>query len=166
MHHWKWSRSTCIHNGSNAKLSKVSFFAYNLVDLLDNHLGDKSRGIKRLLVFEFVKLSLYRMPSFWSLMNLSGEIWFSVYILSDFLEPCLSESLFSFSMFHSFVWCDELSFMSTTSLSQIVVCSNHMELQDDVNQVVIHELIHAYDECRAANLDWSNCAHHACSEVW
>ncbi|KAL3723036.1 hypothetical protein ACJRO7_035253 [Eucalyptus globulus] len=46
----------------------------------------------------------------------------------------------------------------------IVVCSNHMELQDDVNQVVIHELIHAYDECRAANLDWSNCAHHACSE--
>ncbi|XP_056169902.1 mitochondrial inner membrane protease ATP23 isoform X2 [Syzygium oleosum] len=47
----------------------------------------------------------------------------------------------------------------------IVVCSNHMELQDDVNQVVIHELIHAYDECRAANLDWSNCAHHACSEI-
>ncbi|GMI67462.1 hypothetical protein HRI_000415500 [Hibiscus trionum] len=40
-----------------------------------------------------------------------------------------------------------------------------MELQDDVNQVVIHELIHAYDECRAANLDWSNCAHHACSQI-
>ncbi|KAE8706686.1 MLP-like protein 34-like [Hibiscus syriacus] len=47
----------------------------------------------------------------------------------------------------------------------IVVCSNHMKIQDDVNQVVIHELIHAYDECRAANLDWSNCAHHACSEI-
>lgn len=46
-----------------------------------------------------------------------------------------------------------------------MVCSNHMNLQDDVNQVVIHELIHAYDDCRAANLDWANCAHHACSEV-
>lgn len=31
--------------------------------------------------------------------------------------------------------------------------------------MVIHELIHAYDDCRAANLDWSNCAHHACTEV-
>ncbi|KAK1290432.1 hypothetical protein QJS10_CPB18g00584 [Acorus calamus] len=47
----------------------------------------------------------------------------------------------------------------------ILVCSNHMRLQDDVNQVVIHELIHAYDDCRAANLDWSDCAHHACSEI-
>ncbi|CAL5325336.1 hypothetical protein CsSME_00004561 [Camellia sinensis var. sinensis] len=47
----------------------------------------------------------------------------------------------------------------------IMVCSNHMNIQDDVNQVVIHELIHAYDDCRAANLDWSNCAHHACSEI-
>ncbi|KAF2316539.1 hypothetical protein GH714_041880 [Hevea brasiliensis] len=42
---------------------------------------------------------------------------------------------------------------------------NHMNIQDEVNQVVIHELIHAYDDCRAANLDWSNCAHHACSEI-
>ncbi|KAK1318681.1 hypothetical protein QJS10_CPB04g01634 [Acorus calamus] len=47
----------------------------------------------------------------------------------------------------------------------ILVCSNHMRLQDDVNQVIIHELIHAYDDCRAANLDWSDCAHHACSEI-
>lgn len=47
----------------------------------------------------------------------------------------------------------------------IVVCSNHVQLQDEVQQVVIHELIHAYDDCRAANLDWTNCAHHACSEI-
>ena len=40
-----------------------------------------------------------------------------------------------------------------------------MNIQDEVNQVVIHELIHAFDECRAANLDWTNCPHHACSEV-
>lgn len=47
----------------------------------------------------------------------------------------------------------------------IQVCSNYMRYQDEVNQVIIHELIHAYDECRAANLEWSNCAHHACSEI-
>lgn len=47
----------------------------------------------------------------------------------------------------------------------IIVCSNHMNIQDEVTQVVIHELIHAYDDCRAANLNWANCAHHACSEI-
>ncbi|KAF9595480.1 hypothetical protein IFM89_000398 [Coptis chinensis] len=47
----------------------------------------------------------------------------------------------------------------------IIVCSNHVNIQDEVNQVVIHELIHAYDDCRATNLDWTNCAHHACSEI-
>ncbi|KAL5554103.1 hypothetical protein UlMin_041504 [Ulmus minor] len=33
------------------------------------------------------------------------------------------------------------------------LCSNHMNFQDEVNQVVIHELIHAYDDCNAKNLD-------------
>ncbi|XP_057778334.1 mitochondrial inner membrane protease ATP23-like [Salvia miltiorrhiza] len=37
-------------------------------------------------------------------------------------------------------------------------------IDDQVVQVVIHELVRAYDECRAANLDWTNCAHHACNE--
>jgi len=40
-----------------------------------------------------------------------------------------------------------------------------MTYQDEINQVLIHELIHAYDDCRAKNMDWKNCAHHACSEV-
>ncbi|VVA96319.1 unnamed protein product [Arabis nemorensis] len=47
----------------------------------------------------------------------------------------------------------------------ISVCSNYLTIQDEVNQVVIHHLIHAYDECRAKNLDWTNCAHHACTEI-
>ncbi|KAL6838846.1 hypothetical protein ACP4OV_031282 [Aristida adscensionis] len=47
----------------------------------------------------------------------------------------------------------------------IKVCCNHMTLQDEINQVIIHELIHAYDDCVAKNLDWNNCAHHACSEI-
>lgn len=51
------------------------------------------------------------------------------------------------------------------TLSQIVVCCNEMESQDDVDQVLKHELIHVFDDCRAANLDWTKCAHHACSEV-
>ncbi|XVE67799.1 hypothetical protein DITRI_Ditri09bG0017400 [Diplodiscus trichospermus] len=47
----------------------------------------------------------------------------------------------------------------------IIVCSNYMRFQDEVTQTVIHELIHAYDDCRAANLDFRNCAHHVCSEI-
>ncbi|GLT33169.1 hypothetical protein SLA2020_077800 [Shorea laevis] len=47
----------------------------------------------------------------------------------------------------------------------ITVCSNEVSMQDEVNRVILHELIHAYDECRSANLDWCNCAHHACSEI-
>ncbi|KAK8347064.1 hypothetical protein V6Z12_A07G259100 [Gossypium hirsutum] len=48
---------------------------------------------------------------------------------------------------------------------KIVVCSDQVRIQDDVNQEVIRHLIHAYDECRPSNLDWRNCAHHACSEI-
>ncbi|KAG0487605.1 hypothetical protein HPP92_009700 [Vanilla planifolia] len=47
----------------------------------------------------------------------------------------------------------------------ITVCCNHMTCQDEINQVLIHELIHAYDDCRVKNMDWKNCAHHACSEI-
>ncbi|KNA16213.1 hypothetical protein SOVF_091170 [Spinacia oleracea] len=47
----------------------------------------------------------------------------------------------------------------------IMVCSNYMNMQDEVNQVLIHELIHAYDDCTGKNLNWANCAHHACSEI-
>lgn len=53
------------------------------------------------------------------------------------------------------------------SLEQIAICSNHLltGTQGEVDQILTHELVHAYDHCRAANLDWSNCQHHACSEV-
>ncbi|KAL6652507.1 hypothetical protein ACP70R_011432 [Stipagrostis hirtigluma subsp. patula] len=51
------------------------------------------------------------------------------------------------------------------SRSGVKVCCNHMSFQDQINQVIIHELIHAYDDCVAKNLDWNNCAHHACSEI-
>lgn len=47
----------------------------------------------------------------------------------------------------------------------IVVCANHLHTQEDVDHAVTHELIHAYDHCRAKTLDWNNCLHHACSEI-
>jgi hypothetical protein len=40
-----------------------------------------------------------------------------------------------------------------------------MRFQDQINQVLIHELIHAYDDCVVKNIDWKNCGQHACSEV-
>jgi hypothetical protein len=40
-----------------------------------------------------------------------------------------------------------------------------MQYQDMISQVIIHELIHAYDDCVVKNMEWKNCAHHACSEV-
>jgi len=47
----------------------------------------------------------------------------------------------------------------------ILVCCNQMRFQDMISQVLIHELIHAYDDCVTKNMDWKNCAHHACSEI-
>lgn len=54
---------------------------------------------------------------------------------------------------------------SCYSALQVVVCSNHVTAQEEINHALTHELIHAYDHCRAADLDWRNCEHHACSEV-
>lgn len=48
---------------------------------------------------------------------------------------------------------------------QVVICHNHMASQDEINHALVHELVHAYDHCRGASIDWSNCNHHACSEV-
>ena len=45
------------------------------------------------------------------------------------------------------------------------MCYNQIRFQEEVNMVLAHELIHAYDHCRARNVDWHNCEHHACSEV-
>ncbi|KAJ1271574.1 hypothetical protein BS78_06G137800 [Paspalum vaginatum] len=47
----------------------------------------------------------------------------------------------------------------------IRVCCNNIRFQDEITQVIIHELIHAYDDCVTKNMNWNNCAHHACSEI-
>ena len=48
---------------------------------------------------------------------------------------------------------------------QIVICHNHLGSQMEIDQALTHELIHAYDHCRAKNMDWSDCRQHACSEI-
>lgn len=48
---------------------------------------------------------------------------------------------------------------------QIVLCQNNIHQQSHMNRVVTHELIHAFDHCRA-HVDWfNNLRHLACSEV-
>lgn len=47
----------------------------------------------------------------------------------------------------------------------VIICHNHLATQEEVDHALTHELVHAYDHCRASDLDWSNCVHHACSEI-
>ena len=46
----------------------------------------------------------------------------------------------------------------------VVLCTEHMHSQADVDAVLTHELVHAYDQCRA-KVDWKSGAHHACAEI-
>lgn len=47
---------------------------------------------------------------------------------------------------------------------QVVLCSNYISGAKTLRRTVLHELIHAYDYCRA-QMDMSNLFHHACTEV-
>ncbi|XP_043824950.1 mitochondrial inner membrane protease ATP23 homolog isoform X2 [Dromiciops gliroides] len=52
-----------------------------------------------------------------------------------------------------------------SATSQIVLCQNNIHNQAHMNRVVTHELIHAFDHCRA-HVDWfTNVKHLACSET-
>ncbi|XP_066447807.1 mitochondrial inner membrane protease ATP23 homolog [Eleutherodactylus coqui] len=49
--------------------------------------------------------------------------------------------------------------------SEIVLCQNNIHSQSHMDRVVTHELIHAFDHCRA-HVDWfNNVRHLACSEI-
>ena len=47
---------------------------------------------------------------------------------------------------------------------QIVLCENKIYSQGCMNDTLTHELVHAFDHCRA-HLDWNNLHHLACTEV-
>ncbi len=48
---------------------------------------------------------------------------------------------------------------------QVVLCHNQLQTFSDVENTMAHELIHAYDYCRLPDMDFKDCAQHACSEV-
>ncbi|XP_072598463.1 mitochondrial inner membrane protease ATP23 homolog isoform X1 [Vulpes vulpes] len=51
------------------------------------------------------------------------------------------------------------------STSQIVLCQNNIRNEAHMNRVVTHELVHAFDHCRA-HVNWfTDVRHLACSEV-
>jgi Peptidase M76 family len=47
---------------------------------------------------------------------------------------------------------------------KIIMCENKQIDTRMFQNTVIHELIHAYDICRA-KVDWNNCRHYACTEI-
>lgn len=47
---------------------------------------------------------------------------------------------------------------------QVVLCQNNMLSSATFEHTIAHELVHAYDQCRA-KIEWSDCLQHACSEV-
>lgn len=46
----------------------------------------------------------------------------------------------------------------------ILLCSNHLLTLSHTANTIVHEAVHAFDACRA-KIDWSDCVHHACSEI-
>ncbi|XP_070559298.1 mitochondrial inner membrane protease ATP23 homolog [Ptychodera flava] len=48
--------------------------------------------------------------------------------------------------------------------SQIVLCQNNIQTQAGMDRVLTHELIHAFDHCRA-KVNWNDVRHLACSEI-
>lgn len=46
----------------------------------------------------------------------------------------------------------------------IVLCAENAFSYEQVRETIVHELVHAFDACRAF-MDWTNCVMHACSEI-
>eukprot|EP00292_Cryptomonas_paramecium_P021834 CAMPEP_0113709196 /NCGR_PEP_ID=MMETSP0038_2-20120614/29430_1 /TAXON_ID=2898 /ORGANISM="Cryptomonas paramecium" /LENGTH=162 /DNA_ID=CAMNT_0000635041 /DNA_START=69 /DNA_END=557 /DNA_ORIENTATION=+ /assembly_acc=CAM_ASM_000170 len=59
---------------------------------------------------------------------------------------------------------DPVAANSKDKAGGVVLCQNHLRNLEHTELTLTHELIHAYDDCRAY-LNWSNCYHHACSEI-
>jgi len=49
--------------------------------------------------------------------------------------------------------------------SGIILCHNRLDTYTEVEQAMVHELIHCYDNFRVKYFDWSDCKQHACSEI-
>ena len=49
---------------------------------------------------------------------------------------------------------------------QLIMCEdNKLAMETETfEQTLVHELVHAYDQCRA-KIDWKDCLQHACTEI-
>ena len=45
------------------------------------------------------------------------------------------------------------------------MCHSAVQSATEFENMLVHELVHAFDHCRAAGLDWGDTQQHACSEV-
>ena len=48
---------------------------------------------------------------------------------------------------------------------QVLLCYNQLMTDTEVENTMAHELIHAYDYCRRAVVDFAHLPEHACTEV-
>jgi hypothetical protein len=71
----------------------------------------------------------------------------------------------SFNCGSHFPLCGNQSHVQTSRQGSPPRLSNPTPPQEEISHALTHELVHAYDHCRARNLDWTNCQHHACSEI-
>ena len=46
----------------------------------------------------------------------------------------------------------------------VILCTDRKIDRTTFENTVVHELVHAYDQCRI-KLDWKSCLHHACTEI-
>jgi len=47
----------------------------------------------------------------------------------------------------------------------VILCQQHMQNSRSlIEATMVHELVHAYDDCRA-HVDWTDLKHHACTEI-
>lgn len=53
---------------------------------------------------------------------------------------------------------------SIDMIPQVVLCEDKRLDKETFENTIIHELVHAYDVCRA-RIDFSDCAQHACAEI-
>jgi inner membrane protease ATP23 len=56
-------------------------------------------------------------------------------------------------------------YVGINSLGLLICYNNYPGVPEVLRSTLVHELVHAYDECRVKKLDWLNCKHLACSEV-
>uniref|UniRef100_A0A7S1XFE7 Mitochondrial inner membrane protease ATP23 n=1 Tax=Compsopogon caeruleus TaxID=31354 RepID=A0A7S1XFE7_9RHOD len=62
------------------------------------------------------------------------------------------------------ITCNEAMLGGLQEDGQIVLCDNHLVGRPLISATLQHELVHAFDACRA-HVDWTNCLHHACTEI-